>query len=117
MSELKENLERNYEFICNIIRQYGTPCPQYPQDIEIPYRTLREHVQEKIGGIPALLKNMKDKKLVDYTGPLIKDDTMIVLVNEYYQPFKAQYITYEQINEKIQFKPGDQSSHTKTGGW
>jgi hypothetical protein len=50
-----------FKFLSSLIRQYGKPCPQYPQDIEIPYKVLREHAQEKIGGIPALLKSMKDK--------------------------------------------------------
>ena len=48
--------------------------------------------------------------MVDYRDPFIKDETIVTLVEDYYQEFNPQGITYEEIISRIK---GDDSSHVR----
>lgn len=79
---------------------------------------MRVTAEDQIGGIMALLKSMKQRvrnflknlvsnptnltqKIVDFVGPMLTDDSNVTLINDYYQEFKTQLITYDQIKDKV----------------
>eukprot|EP01094_Clydonella_sp_ATCC50884_P007228 TRINITY_DN16403_c0_g1_i1.p2 TRINITY_DN16403_c0_g1~~TRINITY_DN16403_c0_g1_i1.p2 ORF type:complete len:146 (-),score=58.76 TRINITY_DN16403_c0_g1_i1:211-606(-) len=111
--ELKEQANNNYRQIIDVFRQYGEPNPQFPNDKDMYYADVREHLPA-MGGIGTILKNMKREQRVDYRDPFIKDDTLLTLVEDYNQDFKSVGVTYEEINDKI---VSDVTTHQKMGGW
>ena len=108
---IKDHAEKNYYLVANLIRQNGTPNPQFPADKDIEYSQLRD-LAGAISGLGTILKNMKGKKMVDYRDPFIKDGTVITLIEDYYQSFVSQIITYDQIGELI--PSGEHSGHTRS---
>eukprot|EP00029_Vermamoeba_vermiformis_P001686 TRINITY_DN11900_c0_g1_i1.p1 TRINITY_DN11900_c0_g1~~TRINITY_DN11900_c0_g1_i1.p1 ORF type:complete len:115 (-),score=25.42 TRINITY_DN11900_c0_g1_i1:50-394(-) len=114
MDDLKVQNERSCEALAEIIRQHGKPNPNYPNDIDLDYGTLRVNAEDKIGGIMALLKSMKQRKIVDFVGPMLHDDSTVTLINDYYQEFKTQLIRYDEIKDKVK---GEITGHQKVGGW
>merc|ERR1712108_74725 len=99
-SSIDERAKANYIRIAELIRQYGTPNAQFPSDKDIRFEDLRAHFD--IGGLGTIIKNMKQKKMVDYRDPLVED---------YYTEFNPQGITYDEILLKIE---GDKSSHCRS---
>jgi hypothetical protein len=71
---------------------------------------------EKMEGLGVILKNMKRSKLLDFhDAGVLRDDTIITLVNDYYQEFHSAHIVlYENIAEAVK---GDDSSHLKVKSW
>ncbi len=49
--------------------------------------------------------------MVDYRDPFIKDGTIVTLIEDYYQSFVSQIITYDQINEVI---PSNEGGHSRS---
>merc|ERR1712137_749974 len=108
-SSIDERAKANYIRIAELIRQYGSPNPQFPSDKDIRFEDLRSHFD--VGGLGTIIKNMKLKKMVDYRDPFVKDDTIITLIEDYYTEFNPQGITYDEILFKIE---GDKSSHVRS---
>lgn len=57
---IKDHAEKNYYLVANLIRQNGTPNPQFPADKDIEYSQLRD-LAGAISGLGTILKNMKGK--------------------------------------------------------
>eukprot|EP01115_Flamella_aegyptia_P013494 TRINITY_DN72260_c0_g1_i1.p1 TRINITY_DN72260_c0_g1~~TRINITY_DN72260_c0_g1_i1.p1 ORF type:complete len:129 (+),score=33.00 TRINITY_DN72260_c0_g1_i1:318-704(+) len=113
-SELDEQVNKNYQTVANAIRNYGAPNDQFPKDIDIEYGYLRDETEcFSLSGLGTILKNMKRKQMVDYRDPFIKDSTIITLIEDYYQEFESQMVTYEQITDKIQDEDGN-TGHMKS---
>jgi len=63
-------------------------------------------------GLPAALKTMKKKKIVDFGEQgIFKDNSIITLIGNYDAEAISTQITYEQINEKV---AGSVTSHQKS---
>ncbi len=60
VESIKDSAEKNYYFVANLIRQHGTPNPQFPADKDIEYSQLRD-LAGAIAGLGTILKNMKLK--------------------------------------------------------
>jgi hypothetical protein len=82
------------------------------EDTDIDYYTLKEVIGDHIAGLGTLLKNMKEQGLLEYNSRLmLKDDTIITLINDYYQEFNSLMVTYDRIQAEV---PADVTSHQKT---
>ena len=113
-SQMSEERQQQYQFVANIIREVGTPNPQFSQDKDIVYSELRVMCDGKLEGLGTILKNMKAQKFVDYRDPFIKDDTIVTLVEDYAQEAIPQGVVYHEIEHKVE---GDDSGHLKVRGW
>ena len=60
VDSIKDQAEKNYYKISQLIRQHGTPNPQFPNDKDIDYAKLRD-LAGGIAGLGTILKNMKGK--------------------------------------------------------
>ena len=109
VGEQADRAHANKVRVAEVIRQFGTDNPQFPADKDITFAEIREHFD--VGGLGTILKNMKRENLVDYRDPFIKDDTVVTLVQDYYQAFNPQGITYEEICQK---SAGDDSGHMRS---
>ena len=58
-SQMSEERQQQYQFVANIIREVGTPNPQFSQDKDIVYSELRARCDGKLEGLGTILKNMK----------------------------------------------------------
>jgi len=100
--------------VADAIRDNGKPNPSFPNDRDISYEQLQK-LCNTIGGLPAVLKQMKARKQVDYGDKgFFKPESVITLIADYEAQAQSTQITYDQINDKIK---GNISSHQKTGGW
>jgi len=105
--------EQNQQKVIDAIRKNGKPNAQYDQDLDIDYKTLSSVI--KFGGLAAILKTMKKKKLVDFSDQgFFKDNSMITLIGDINAEAVSPQITYNQINDKVK---GELTSHQKTSGW
>ena len=50
--------------------------------------------------------------MLDYRDPFVKDDTILTLIEDYYQEFNPQGVTYDEILEKLDTV--DRSSHVRS---
>eukprot|EP01088_Endostelium_zonatum_P015803 TRINITY_DN401_c0_g1_i1.p1 TRINITY_DN401_c0_g1~~TRINITY_DN401_c0_g1_i1.p1 ORF type:complete len:120 (+),score=44.31 TRINITY_DN401_c0_g1_i1:30-362(+) len=106
-------VDANYQKVRDVIRKFGKPNAQFQQDLDISYGELHKHLSA-VGGLGTVLKNMKQKKMVDYNDPFIKDGTIITLIADYNQDATPQGVTYDKIATDIK---GEQTGHQKTSGW
>eukprot|EP01117_Protostelium_nocturnum_P005483 TRINITY_DN1985_c0_g1_i1.p1 TRINITY_DN1985_c0_g1~~TRINITY_DN1985_c0_g1_i1.p1 ORF type:complete len:118 (+),score=31.59 TRINITY_DN1985_c0_g1_i1:132-485(+) len=106
------NVDQNYQTVVNVIREHGKPNPSFPSDLDINYSVLSKNCT--FGGLGAVLKNMKKKKMVDFSdNGIFKDNSVITLIGDYNAEAVAgggQQITYDQIGDKIK---GESTSHQK----
>jgi len=108
-----KKIEDNYTFVADIIRKYGKPNPSYPNDMDIDYGTLHKHAGQKLQGLPTVLKNMKKKKMADFSDQgIFKETSIITLISGDFENDQAisQQVTYDQIATKVK---GDVTSHQK----
>jgi len=110
-TNLSEEAQKKYTIIAQAIRKNGHPNPKFPKDKDVEYHKLRDALEGKLEGLGTILKNMKQKNIIDYSDPFIKDATLITLVEDYFAAAVPLHITYEQITEKVK---GDQGGHVKT---
>eukprot|EP01090_Pellita_catalonica_P001136 TRINITY_DN10841_c0_g1_i1.p2 TRINITY_DN10841_c0_g1~~TRINITY_DN10841_c0_g1_i1.p2 ORF type:complete len:123 (+),score=22.23 TRINITY_DN10841_c0_g1_i1:28-369(+) len=107
--------DARYGQIVGVIRQFGTPDPQFPKDKQVPYSTLTQKLGA-MGGMQTVLKNMKKEKRLDFQGIFFKPETIVTLIEDYNQDINPQMVTYDKI-KTITTKNQADEGHTKVGGW
>jgi len=115
MAQQAEEDPRYYQ-VAAVFKQFGTPNPQFPKDLDLEYTELQKHVPA-MGGLGTVLKNMKAKDMVFYGDPFIKAGTTITLINDYWQLVNPQMITYDRIHSEVKGDDAAHSSHAKVSGW
>mmetsp|Transcript_27268 Transcript_27268/g.76137 ORF Transcript_27268/g.76137 Transcript_27268/m.76137 type:complete len:136 (+) Transcript_27268:77-484(+) len=111
-SKLSEEARNNYQRVAKAILENGWQNEQFPADYDIDYYTLKEVIGDHIAGLGTILKNMRAEKLVEFNAhQMLKEDTIISLINDYYQDFNSIMITYERIADEVEHKG---TSHEKT---
>jgi len=111
-TDLSEDTLRSYHAIASVIRQCGSKNKRFPKDTDIEFSVLRQQLETQVVGLSGILKNMKAKKMVDYGDNFIKDNTVITLVEDYYQAAVPAHIKYDDILTKVK---GDEGGHMRSG--
>lgn len=70
-------------------------------------KSMKQRVRYLKKSFPVLnLTNFRlTQKIVDFVGPMLTDDSTVTLINDYYQEFKTQLITYDEIKDKVKGTP------------
>lgn len=75
-----------------------------------------KHCDEaNVGGVAALLKVMQKNKRVDFRDPMLKDSSVVTLIQEYNQDIVSDIMAYDDITKQLGAL--HQTSHQKTAGW
>mmetsp|Transcript_11133 Transcript_11133/g.26899 ORF Transcript_11133/g.26899 Transcript_11133/m.26899 type:complete len:119 (+) Transcript_11133:58-414(+) len=105
MSAAAGQATADYEIIIECIRQEGRPNEQFDGDIDLTYGELHKAVGHKIGGLPAKLNTLKQKKRIDFNnkGVSMSDDVVITMIGDAdaNAPVKTTQIAYEEIKSKV----------------
>ena len=101
---LSEEARNNYQRVSQVILENGWENETFPKDIDIDYYTLKDIIGDDIAGLGTILKNMKQEGLLDYRAQLLlSDETIITLINDYYQDFASTMITYDRIKDEVAY--------------
>ena len=104
-AKLSEEARNNYQRVSTAILENGWESETFPKDTDIDYYTLKEAIGDHIAGLGTILKNMKGEGLVDFNAKImLQDDTLISLINDYYQDFSSTMITYDRITAEVEYK-------------
>jgi len=102
--------------VAAIIRQNGKPNRHFPKDLDLTFGELVKHCDDaNLGGVGALLKVMQKNKRVDFRDPVLKDNSVVTLIEEYNQDINSDILAYEDI--AIKLGALHQTSHQKASGW
>mmetsp|Transcript_20767 Transcript_20767/g.32409 ORF Transcript_20767/g.32409 Transcript_20767/m.32409 type:complete len:139 (-) Transcript_20767:69-485(-) len=102
---LSEEARNNYQRVSKAILDNGWENENFPKDSDIDYYTLKEVIGDEIAGLGTLLKNMKGEGLLDFNSKiLLQDDTIITLIDDYYQDFNSTMVTYDRITAEVEYK-------------
>ena len=103
--QLSEEARNNYQRVSQAILENGWENETFPVDIDIDYYTLKEVIGDDIAGLGTILKNMKAEGLTDFNSKImLQDETIITLINDYYQDFSSTMITYDRIKDEVEYK-------------
>mmetsp|Transcript_15325 Transcript_15325/g.39049 ORF Transcript_15325/g.39049 Transcript_15325/m.39049 type:complete len:131 (+) Transcript_15325:43-435(+) len=107
---IASSAERNYAIVGEVIKAFGKPNPKFPCDFDLEYGVILEKTTNRVSGLGTLLKNMKQKKMLDFPNVLLQNNTVVTLITDYYQELVPQCVRYEEIRTSIK---GEETSHQR----
>eukprot|EP01112_Ceratiomyxa_fruticulosa_P022264 TRINITY_DN8097_c0_g1_i1.p1 TRINITY_DN8097_c0_g1~~TRINITY_DN8097_c0_g1_i1.p1 ORF type:complete len:116 (-),score=29.14 TRINITY_DN8097_c0_g1_i1:6-353(-) len=104
---------KNRALLLDTIRKNGKQNAHYKDDVDITYGELQALLNDKVGGLMALLKAMKRENVLSYNeGGMLKPDTVITLnIADSSAEHISEQVAYENIKDHI--TAADKTSHTR----